>query len=549
MDRRTLIALALSFVVILVYTRFIAPPPPRRMPQPSPQQAAVTPTPPQSGREKAEADGPREAAIIEPKGKLSTVRTEAMEIAFSTEGGAITHATLFKSPVIKKGPIHVVQPLDVSPQSVTLKIQGLDDAAEYLLESENAQEKEISFLKAFDGLTIQKTYRVQNKGYVINARIMIKNTGAENVEIRESVELAAGAVVALTVPEKDTYVGIERLDETGKVARIGAGKTVKGWSELRPTRWFALRNQFFTVIVKPGAPAMGSYARAVRLEGGLSGIEGGLMLGPLSLAPGATKEFAFDIYMGPKEYTALAAFGAPEMLDFGWFGFIGKWILLGLNALYRLCGNYGVAIILLTIVIRIILFPLNQKSFRSMKNMQALQPEITALQQKYKGDPKKSQAEMMKLYKEHKVNPMGGRLPLLIQMPILIAFFRVLQNAIELWGAPFFLWMTDLSEPDALMRFSTGKSVVPFIGRMVDGHGYIFLNVLPILMLLVFYIQQKMTPSGMSASPEQQQQQKMMGVLMPLMFGVIFYNMPAGLNLYFAASTLLGIIQQKYMIK
>jgi len=208
MDRRTLIALALSFVVILVYTRFIAPPPPRRMPQPSPQQAAVTPTPPQSGREKAEADGPREAAIIEPKGKLSTVRTEAMEIAFSTEGGAITHATLFKSPVIKKGPIHVVQPLDVSPQSVTLKIQGLDDAAEYLLESENAQEKEISFLKAFDGLTIQKTYRVQNKGYVINARIMIKNTGAENVEIRESVELAAGAVVALTVPEKDTYVGI-----------------------------------------------------------------------------------------------------------------------------------------------------------------------------------------------------------------------------------------------------------------------------------------------------------------------------------------------------
>jgi YidC/Oxa1 family membrane protein insertase len=398
-------------------------------------------------------------------------------------------------------------------------------------------------------LTVLKRYHVQDKGYVINSRISIKNTGAQNVEIKESVELAAGSVFALTVPEKDAHVGLDRLDTAGKVARVGAGKTVKGWSELRPTRWFALRNQFFTVILKPAAPAMGSYAKAVRLEGGLSGIEGGLMLGPLSLAPGETKEFAFDIYVGPKEYTALAAFGAPEILDFGWFGFVGKWILLGLNALYRLCGNYGVAIILLTIVIRVILFPLNQKSFRSMKNMQALQPEITALQQKYKGDPKKSQAEMMKLYKEHKVNPMGGCLPLLIQMPILIAFFRVLQNAIELWGAPFILWMTDLSEPDALMRFSTGKSVVPFIGRMVDGQGYIFLNVLPILMLLVFYIQQKMTPSGMAASPEQQQQQKLMGILMPLMFGVIFYNMPAGLNLYFAASTLLGIVQQKYMIR
>ena len=134
-------------------------------------------------------------------------------------------------------------------------------------------------------------------------------------------------------------------------------------------------------------------------------------------------------------------------------------------------------------------------------------------------------------------------------MPILIAFFRVLQNAIELWGAPFCLWMTDLSEPDALFKFQTGRSAWPFIGRMVDGHGYVFLNVLPILMLAVFYIQQKMTPTAMAATPEQQQQQKLMGAVMPLMFGVIFYNMPAGLNLYFAASTLLGIIQQKYMIK
>jgi YidC/Oxa1 family membrane protein insertase len=109
--------------------------------------------------------------------------------------------------------------------------------------------------------------------------------------------------------------------------------------------------------------------------------------------------------------------------------------------------------------------------------------------------------------------------------------------------------MTDLSEPDALFRFSTGKSVVPFVGKLVDGQGYVFLNVLPLLMLAVFYIQQKMTPTGMAATPEQKQQQKLMGVLMPVMFGVIFYNMPAGLNLYFAASTVLGIIQQKYMIK
>jgi YidC/Oxa1 family membrane protein insertase len=134
-------------------------------------------------------------------------------------------------------------------------------------------------------------------------------------------------------------------------------------------------------------------------------------------------------------------------------------------------------------------------------------------------------------------------------MPILIAFFRVLQNAIELWGAPFYLWIRDLSEPDALFRISTGDSVIPFIGKVVDGQGYVFLNVLPLVMLAVFYIQQKMSPTGMGATAEQRKQQKLMSYMMPVMFGVIFYNMPAGLNLYFAASTLLGILQQKYMIK
>jgi YidC/Oxa1 family membrane protein insertase len=184
-----------------------------------------------------------------------------------------------------------------------------------------------------------------------------------------------------------------------------------------------------------------------------------------------------------------------------------------------------------------------------MKQMQQLQPELASLQEKYKSDPKKKQQEMMRIYKEHGINPMGGCLPLLIQMPILVAFFRVLQNAIELWGAPFFLWMNDLSGPDALMRFSTGKTAVPIVGVIIDGQGYVLLNILPILMLAVFYIQQKMSTPGVAMSAEQEQQQKMMGFMMPVMFGVIFYNMPAGLNLYFAASTILGILQQKYMIR
>ncbi|MEI6633441.1 MAG: membrane protein insertase YidC [Chlamydiota bacterium] len=553
MDRRTIIALALSFIVIVVYTRFIVPPPKKapKSVQPGAQVEATPSDAPKMEKTAAIAE-PLAVALSAPKGKLSTVITKTMEVAFSSEGGCISHVTLFRSPVIKKGPIKVIQSLSPLMQPAALKLQGalsIDGSAEYTVESENASGREITYRGAFGPLLVKRSYRVHDKGYVIDSVTTIRNTGPEKIEIPKSIEISAGTVFALTASEKNTYVGLDRLDEKGSISRVGAGKAVKGREELKGTKWFALRNQFFAVIVRPAFPAIGWYAREVRIENGLSGIEGSVMIGPLALKPGEEKEIPLSVYIGPKEYTALSAFGALEIMDFGWFGFVGKWILLGLNALYRLCGNYGVAIILLTIVIRILLYPLNQKSFRSMKHMQQIQPEIAVLQQKYKGDAKKSQAEMMKLYKEHGVNPMGGCLPLLIQMPILIAFFRVLQNAIELWGAPFCLWMNDLSEPDALFRFSTGKSVWPFIGRMVDGQGYIFLNVLPILMLAVFYIQQKMTPTGMASTPEQQQQQKLMGVLMPVMFGVIFYNMPAGLNLYFAASTVLGIIQQKYMIK
>jgi YidC/Oxa1 family membrane protein insertase len=363
------------------------------------------------------------------------------------------------------------------------------------------------------------------------------------------MEVSAGSILALTQGEKEAYVGIEVDSDSGKISRIGISKLKDGKKDLKPLRWLAIRNQFFSIVMKPAQHALGYTAEAIGTDDGLSGVKAAIMVKGFTLKQGEKKNIPLSIYLGPKEYSALASFGAAEVIDFGWFGFLGKWILKGLNALYAICGNYGVAIILLTIIIRIILYPLNQKSFRSMKQMQQLQPELASLQEKYKSDPKKKQQEMMRIYKEHGINPMGGCLPLLIQMPILVAFFRVLQNAIELWGAPFFLWMNDLSGPDALMRFSTGKTAVPIVGVIIDGQGYVLLNILPILMLAVFYIQQKMSTPGVAMSAEQEQQQKMMGFMMPVMFGVIFYNMPAGLNLYFAASTILGILQQKYMIR
>ena len=167
-----------------------------------------------------------------------------------------------------------------------------------------------------------------------------------------------------------------------------------------------------------------------------------------------------------------------------------------------------------------------------MKEMQLVQPLVAELKEKFKDDPRKVQQETMKLYKEHKVNPFGGCLPMILQMPVLFAMFHTLQKAVQLWGAPFTLWITDLSQPDSLFMF--GQKFLIFDR----------LNILPIFMLISFYLQQKI----MAKSQTQDSQQKMMQTMMLVVFGYIFYNMPAGLNLYFTISTLLRTLQQ-YLVQ
>lgn len=552
MDRKMLLAFIISFVVIIAYTRIVTPPPSKDV-----NQKRVIESPPAAQEIAQEVkEASKKADVLEVKrellqGKLSTVDTESINVAYSAAGGCISNATLYRSEIIKKGPVELVSPLLPLLQPLTLSVDGaakVDGDSMYDLFEEEPKGGYVGFTKAFGPLRVVKRFKTSQQGFVVDSSIEFENAGSETISL-SGINVGAGAVFALTPAEKDNYIGVDVFGEDGKIHRIAGSKLSKERKERVAIKWLALRNQFFTIVVKPKGGAIGYSAEAVRLGHDRKGIRGAIELAPLELKPGEKREINLSLYIGPKEYTALSSFGALDVIDFGWFGFLGRWILIGLNILYKICGNYGVAIILLTIIIRVILYPLNQKSFRSMKEMQNLQPKIAVLQTKYKDDPKKKQEEMMRIYKEHGINPMGGCLPLLIQMPILIAFFRVLQNAIELWGAPFYLWMKDLSEPDALFKISTGKNVIPFIGRVVDGQAYLFFNVLPIVMLAVFYMQQKMSPTGMATTNEQQQQQKLMSYMMPVMFGVIFYNMPAGLNLYFAASTLLGILQQKYMIK
>ncbi|MRI83156.1 MAG: membrane protein insertase YidC [Nitratiruptor sp.] len=236
---------------------------------------------------------------------------------------------------------------------------------------------------------------------------------------------------------------------------------------------------------------------------------------PILFIQGA-KEFQAGGYVGPKEYERLAAIDPrlTDIIEYGFFTFIAKPMFKALLALYHLVGNWGWAIVLLTIIIRILLFPLTLKGMLSMQKLKELAPKIKEIQERYKGDPQKLNLHMMQLYKKYNVNPMSGCLPLLLQIPIFFAIYRVLLNAIELKGAPWILWIKDLSAPD------------PYY-------------VLPILMGATMYLHQKLTPTTITDPV-----QKRIFEWLPVVFTLFFLTFPAGLTLYWFVNNILSIIQQ-----
>lgn len=228
-------------------------------------------------------------------------------------------------------------------------------------------------------------------------------------------------------------------------------------------------------------------------------------------------------YVGPKKQSLLSDHGMREVMEFGMWSWLCYPIVWLLNAFYAIIPNYGVAIILLTIFVRLIFWPLTRKSTIGMKKMQEIQPLVKELQTKYKDNPQRMQQEMWQLYREKQVNPLSSCLPMLVQIPIFIALFNVLRSAVELRYAPF-LWISDLSEPEALFA-----SWFPFGG----------LNILPILMAVTTGLQSYFTPSAAG----QQQQQKMMMVFMPVMMLFMFYSFPSALSLYWFLSNVFSIVQ------
>jgi YidC/Oxa1 family membrane protein insertase len=295
------------------------------------------------------------------------------------------------------------------------------------------------------------------------------------------------------------------------------------------TDWVASRSKYFLTALIPDQPDLCSGA----------GVYGDYSaqneLYDVSLSLAGSNATTTTLYLGPLEYSRVKNLGVEleQVMNFGW-GFIkpiSKFILWLLKKMYTLIPNYGVVLIIFAFLVKIVVFPLTKKSYQSTKAMQAVQPEINALKEKHKSNPQKLNQATMQLYKEKGVNPLGGCIPMLIQMPLLFGLFTVFRTTIELRGKPFVFWITDLSAPDTVLHLPFS---FPMYGDQV--------SILPILMVVSMFIQQRMMGGA-----NQQGQQKMMSYFMSGFFFLMFNNFPSGLNLYYTLFNVLTIAQQKWV--
>jgi len=291
-----------------------------------------------------------------------------------------------------------------------------------------------------------------------------------------------------------------------------------------------VRDKYFCSILYP----LSSTSAAFMQPTGKQRVTSGILTKSNLLSPGVSYNFICRLYIGPQDTKILAELGRglENIASFGTFDIISQGLLFILRFLHSIIPNWGVCIILICLLIFLVLYPLTAKSLASMKKMQTLQPEIEKLRNQYKDQPQKLNKEIMEMYRQNKVNPFSGCLPMFLQIPVFFALYQTLMRTIELKGASF-LWIKDLSETDKL--FILPKSL-PVIGNEI--------NILPIVMIVAMFLQQKLSMKS-AGSSTMQEQQKMMMFMMPVLFGFLFYHFPSGLTIYWVSYTILSILSQK----
>ena len=394
----------------------------------------------------------------------------------------------------------------------------------------NDSEKEIVFSWVSpQGITVEKRFIFSPKTYLIGLNVVIKNRSDRTIQDRPVLSLMKPP------PGKASMYGFEGPSAliNKKLEQIKLKKLKDKNIFTGELQWIAVQDRYFMSSIIPVSVVEAS----MRLFLDKNDVLEAQYLGPAStIQPASQHVFEYKLFFGPKSTKILKGldYELSKAIDFGMFDILAKPCLWFMNIIYGVIPNYGIAIILLTVFTKVILWPLGTKSYKSMAQMKKIQPLMTELREKYKNDKKKMNVEIMALYKTYKVNPVGGCLPMLLQMPIFFALYRMLYEAIELRHAPFFGWITDLSAPDRLFHFGFS---IPF---MQEPSG---IPVLTIIMGGTMFLQQKLTP------PMGDPAQAKMMMFMPLIFTVIFINFSSGLVLYWLINNLLSIAQQYHITK
>jgi YidC/Oxa1 family membrane protein insertase len=535
MEKRFIVFFILSFAVILAYPYFLEklgvvrkPQPGEAAPKPA-REAVESPVPKPENPPVAETEPAIPPPMEQAREQLIHVETELYRVTLSTRGGVISEWELKKyhdhgeegdKPIVlfdaangERMPPLTVQTGDADQDRRLAQAVFRSDAGDLRLGPDRPQGKVVLLYNDPSGTRrVSKSITFFNDRYDVSVDLAVEGfKGAYRVYLGTDfgiVDWGEGGRIAGFTGSTAMIGGSIEKDKLEK-----AGDTVT--HEGVPA-WVALQDKYFISALIPEQPG-----KAVSEQMGEHAVTAGIEF------PENSRQ-SFRLYAGPKRFDRLASLkvGLEQSIDFGWF-FYGSWALVRaiakplfyiLRFFYGFTHNYGVSIILLTLCVRSLFIPLMHKSYRAMKAMQILQPEIAALQKKYKDDRERLNRELMELYKKHGANPLGGCLPMFLQMPVFIALYNVLNTTIELRQAPFCCWITDLSTKD------------PYY-------------VLPIIMGVTMLLQQKLQPTTMDP------RQAKLFMFMPVFFTLLFLNFPSGLVLYWMTNNILTIIQQYVTIR
>jgi len=570
MDRKSIIVLVVSFVLLMLWYPLVNRLYPPRPPGTNTVASATNPisaSPGASAVTPVVSAPPPTASLVRPDSPEETVtlENEDARYIFTSHGGGLKLMELKKYPEAvgcrdkKRSSTNNVATLNTKAPVPAFALLGSDELQGDGIFQLTKTATGVRAEKALpNGMHLMKEFRL-GTNYLITATVRFENRTDRPVRLSPQ-ELVIGTATPISSHDDGLLMAMEWYNGA-KAQRIDgpwfANKTLGCFAGTPRTEfvggssnvvWAAVQNQFFTIIAVPptNAPAPQVLSRRIDLPPPSReemtanpksiarpiGFQTAFLYPELSVAANTAVERQYHVFAGPKEYKTLDRLAArlgnnmDLVMGFGgFFGFFAKALLLSMNGLHAMGFSYALAIIAITIIIKLLFWPLTNASTKSMKRMAALQPQMKAIQEKYKDDPKKMNQKVMEFMKENKVNPAAGCLPILIQLPIFFGFYTMLRSAIELRGAGF-LWACDLSQPDTVW-------IIPGLNFP--------LNPLPLIMGATQLWQMRLTPPSPGMDPLQQ---KMMQY-MPLMFLFILYNFSSGLTLYWTVQNLLTIAQMK----